>query len=187
VKALDTEITRVVAQLSDVTVEARYQAREVADLRTKQSARLAALKDNGAKIKSAVEKVSYEGSLISVDAATQRLAADRAQYDALQTLLKGREAALATQEKNCEVLQKQLDAIKEQKGGLKSALDTLAVRVKVLQLQQIQSKEQTDSTRMAGIKESISALEKRLDKQELALQLTNGGTSAALISVSRTM
>jgi chromosome segregation ATPase len=73
-----------------------------------------------------------------------------------------------------DTLEKQLDALKNQERELATAIDGLEAEVTALKLQQMESKYQTDDTRLSKIKEDIRALKTKIEIQREELKLLPG-------------
>ena len=115
-------------------------------------------------IKNATEYVTFGNrKLSSVDAAKAELEDGVRRYTANQKSLSAMEAAVASRDKVKETLEKQLETLKNQKGELAAAVDALEAELTALKLQQMESKYQTDDTRLGKIKEDIRALKTKID------------------------
>jgi len=125
--------------------------------------------------------VKYGSTMVPVGEAKDLLQADVNRHLAKKTTLESQEKALAARERNKEYLEKQLDVLKRQKDDLAAQIDTFEAEYKALQLQQMESKFQTDNTRLAGIKESLRSLKKKveIERERLNMEPTVNVDSAA--------
>jgi hypothetical protein len=82
------------------------------------------------------------------------------------------EKQLAHRERIKDTLEKQLDTMITQKQTLKNDIEAVEAEFKALQLQQMESKYQTDDSRLARIKESIHKLKKGAEVEREKLNLT---------------
>jgi chromosome segregation ATPase len=87
---------------------------------------------------------------VELDAATKRYATNQKSLESMQALL-------ANRIKVRDALEKQLETMKAQKAELTAAVDAMEAELAVLKLQQMESKYQTDDTRMAKIKETSAS------------------------------
>jgi hypothetical protein len=80
-------------------------------------------------------------------------------------------ATLATRIKIRDSLERQLETLKNQEKELVTAIDGLEAELNNLKLQQMESKYQTDDTRLAKIKEDMRKLKTRVDVEREKLKL----------------
>ena len=73
--------------------------------------------------------------------------------------------------KNRDILEKQLETLKNQKNEIAAAIDATEAELTSLKLQQMESKYQTDDTRLAKIKEDLRKLKTRMDVEREKLKL----------------
>jgi chromosome segregation ATPase len=175
VKLLDKDIMTVVNQLARERVECTELKEKVADLRTKQAADKEQLQARGAAIKAAEEKaeafVDFGNRKIRLVAAKDDLDAGVKRYTSNQRSLETMELTLDSRERIRDGLEKQLETLKNKKSELSSGIDALEAELTMLKLQQMESKYQTDDTRLAKIKESMRELRKKLDVEREKLKL----------------
>ena len=180
VASLDGDIEKVKTELATAIVRERdltAQKNELEGLVSAEQTRLLAL---GEAIKDVAEKANAGGSAtvkygtvaISVADAKERLARD-------VNVLKARKVQLAALSQSAEqhrrikeTLEKQFDEMRRQKEDLKAQIDAVEAEYKALQLQQMESKDQTDDTRLARIKENLRNLRTKLDIEKEKLKLT---------------
>ena len=83
-----------------------------------------------------------------------------------KTHLDALEQSLAHHGRIKATLEQQFDEMRRQKEQLKAEIDAVEAEYKALQLQQIESKYQTDDTRLARIKENLRSMRHKLDVAE---------------------
>lgn len=168
---LDRDVETVKDGLAREIVEVRDLTTTVGKLRASVETEHKGLVQRGVELKSATEYVSFGRSMIPVAEAKNMLEQDVRTHVARKQQLDSLEKTLAHRERIKETLEKQLDSMKKQKLELKSEIDAVEAEYKALQLQQMESKYQSDDTRLARVKESLSSLRKKLDIEKEKLKL----------------
>ncbi len=171
VKLLDKDIMTVINQLAKERVEVNQLKEKADDLRARQSKDKELLNARAAAIKNANEQVTFGDRKLSVPAAKAELEEGVSRYTANQKSLEAMELALGSREKNRDALEKQLETMKNQKAELTATVDALEAELTALKLQQMESKYQTDDTRLAKIKEDIRALKTKMEVEREKLKL----------------
>jgi chromosome segregation ATPase len=175
VKLLDKDILTVVNQLARERVECNELKEKVADLRAKQATDKDLLNGRGTAIKAAEEKaeayVDFGNRKIRLIAAKADLEEGAKRYESNRKSLETMELTLDSRERIRDGLEKQLETLKNKKSELSSGIDALEAELTMLKLQQMESKYQTDDTRLAKIKESMRDLRKKLDVEREKLKL----------------
>lgn len=175
VKLLDKDIMTVVNQLAHERVECNGLKEKVSDLRAKQVSDKAQLETAYAAIKEAEKKaetyVDLGNRKIRLIAAKQDLEEGVKRYESNRKSLETMELTLDSRERIRDGLEKQLDTLKNKKSELSSGIDALEAELTMLKLQQMESKYQTDDTRLSKIKESMRELRKKLDVEREKLKL----------------
>lgn len=171
VKQLDSDVLRVAGHLAKENVEVRDLRQTVAEMRTKQSDQKEVLKARGTAIKNATETVAFGDRKLPIAQAKAELEDSVNRFGTNQKTLAALEQTLASRERTRESLEKQLDTLKNQKKELSGAIDGLEAEINLLKLQQMESKYQCDDSRLAGIKESIRDMRKRIDIKREQLKL----------------
>jgi DNA repair exonuclease SbcCD ATPase subunit len=171
VAALEKDRKKVGDLLAKEIVEVRYLRENTEELRIAVANEEDRLHAKAEEIKNANTKVKYGYGLVSVEEAKAMLKADVARHLARKATLEAQEKTLAAREQNKENLSKQLDVLHRQKEGLAVEIDTLEAEWKVIQLQQMESKYQTDNTRLAKVKEGLRDLRKKLEIEREKLNL----------------
>lgn len=163
IKSLDKDVLTVVSQLAKEKVE-------IDDLKEKtetQKAKLAKDRERIDKraeaIKSATEYVVFGERRLSVAAAKSELEADVKRHAANQDALTSLVKTIAKRQEIKASLEQQLETLKNQKAELAAAVDGLEAELNALKLQQMESKYQTDDSRLSKIKEDIRALKMKMD------------------------
>jgi chromosome segregation ATPase len=171
IKQLDKDILGVVNQLAKERVEVAQLKERADSLRAQQSKDKELIQARATAIKNATEQVTFGNRTLTIPAAKAELEADVKRYTANQKSLEAMDQAISSRDKVKETLEKQLETMKNQKGELTAAVDALEAELTSLKLQQMESKYQTDDTRLAKIKEDIRALRTKIDIEKEKLKL----------------
>jgi peptidoglycan hydrolase CwlO-like protein len=180
IKQLDKDILAVVGQLARERVEVANLKEKADELRARQSKDKELLSARAQAIKNAVkpddegkktEFVTFGNRKLSVDAAKAELEDGVRRYTTNEKSLVAMDTAVGSREKVKETLEKQLETLKNQKGELAAAVDALEAEVTALKLHQMESKYQTDDTRLGQIKEDIRALKTKIEIEREKLKL----------------
>jgi chromosome segregation ATPase len=171
VKQLDKDIMAVVNQLAKERVAVRELQAQVDELAAKQSKDKELLTARATAIKNASDQVTFGTRTLSIEAAkaeleegVRRFANNQKSLDSLTTLV-------ANRSKVRDSLEKQLETMKNQKDELAAAVDAMEAELASLKLQQMESKYQTDDTRLAKIKEDLRKLKTKVDVEREKLKL----------------
>lgn len=182
-KLLDNDIMKVVNQLAKEKVEVTDLRKQVDDLRVSQSKNKELLNARAEAIKLAEAKVKAGEADVFVLFGDRRVALPAAKgeledgvriYSTNQRSLDAMTATLDSREKIKDGLEKQLEALKNQKAELATAIDALEAELTMLKLKQMESKYQTDNTRLAKIKEDMRSLQKKIAIEREKLKLMPG-------------
>jgi chromosome segregation ATPase len=175
IKLLDKDLMTVVNQLAKERVEVAQLKEKADNLRAKQSQDKELLNTRAEAIKKATEKtteqVVFGDRKLSIASAKGELESGVRTYTINQKSLDSMDTTVATREKVKESLEKQLETLKNQKTDLAAAVDGLEAELTNLKLQQMESKYQTDDSRLAKIKEDIRALRTKMDIEREKLKL----------------
>ncbi|OWK37941.1 hypothetical protein [Fimbriiglobus ruber] len=175
VGALDKDIERVKNDLAREIVEVRELTTKTTDMRAAVDAERKALVARGESLKDATEKVKLGGRFVSVPEAKDQLKQDAEFFKKKKTQLATSEKMLERREQIKETLKKQLDGLVQKKQEVNLEIDAVEAEFKSLQLQQIESKYQTDDTRLSKIKETLRDLKKKVDVEKERLNLEPKG------------
>ena len=170
-KLLDKDIMTVVNQLAKERVEVRQIQEKTEEMVAKQSKDKELLTGRATAIKKADEQVTFGTRTLSVDAAKAELEEGVKRFAANQKSLDSFEALLASRTRVRDGLEQQLEALKNQKGELAAAVDAMEAELTMLKLQQMESKYQTDDTRLAKIKEDLRKLKTKVEVEREKLKL----------------
>jgi hypothetical protein len=177
VSSLDKDRSKVADLLAKEIVEVRYLRESTDELRTAVANEDDRLRAVAGEIKAATDpknptfKVKYGRTMVSVDEAKEMLKQDVARHVARKNSLDVQEKTLTARERNREYLEKQLDTLQRQKNEMATQIEAFKSEYKALQLAQMESKYQSDSTRLAGIKDSLRELKKKLEIEREKLKL----------------
>jgi chromosome segregation ATPase len=171
IKALDKDLMTVVNQLAKERVEVAQLREKTEDLRAKQSQDKELLQTRATAIKNATENVTFGDRKLSVASAKAELELGVKRFTANQRSLESMEATVVSREKIKESLEKQLETLKNQKNELTATVDALEAELTNLDLQQMESKYQTDDSRLSKIKEDMRALKTKLEIEREKLKL----------------
>ena len=169
---LDRDIDHVKNNLATEIVDVKNLNNDVAKLRASVDTEHTALVKRGDEVKKATEYVSAGRVMIPIAEAKDRLQQDVRTHLTRKKQLANMEDSLARRERVKSVLEQQFATLIRQKEELKAEIDAVEAEYKSLQLQQMESKYQTDDTRLARVKESLAGLRKKLDVEREKLKLT---------------
>jgi len=172
VNALDGDIEKVKNELATSIVNVRDLTTKTAKVRAGVETEHQGLVARGEALKDATEKVKVGGAFVPVGEAKEQLKRDVQIHVKRKAQMETMEKMLSQQERIKETLEKQFDQLLRQKEELKAEIDAVEAEYKALQLQQIESKYQTDDTRLAKVKESLRGLRHKLDIEKESLKLT---------------
>jgi len=178
-KLLDKDIMSVVNQLAKERVEVKELQAKVDTVAAQQSKDKELLVARANAIKSAeagqngegTQQVTFGHRKLSLDAAKAELEEGVKRYATNQKSLDSMEATVAIRIKNRDILEKQLETLKNQKTELAVAIDAMESELTALKLQQMESKYQTDDTRLAKIKDDLRKLKTKVDVEREKLKL----------------
>jgi chromosome segregation ATPase len=189
VKMLDEDTIKIVKHLARLqSDQADLAAREKA-LQAKKSqvaelmaSREAAMRAAEAKAKAGESnvKVSFGDQQYSLANGLLRLKETVRDYKDIEKELTHVRMKSDTQQRIIDKLDRQRLEMNRLKTDLDAAIDGLDEEVQALKLQQMESKYQTDDTRVAQIKESIAKQKKRLDVQRRELNLLQDTVTPSL-------
>jgi chromosome segregation ATPase len=180
VKNLDEDTIKIVKQLARLQSDQADLSGREKSLTAKKSqvgelmaSREAAMRTAEAKAKAGESnvRVVFGDQDYSLANGLQKLRDTVAEYKAIDTELTHVRQKSDTQQRIIDKLDRQRLEMNRLKGDLDAAIDGLEEEVQALKLQQMESKYQTDDTRVAQIKESIAKQKKRLDVQRRELNL----------------
>ena len=177
VELLDRDRKSLTNQLAKQVVEVRMLQKEVDDLVVSQTQAKATLQARAEAIKA--EEKNGTQQISTVNVAKARLEADVKMYADKEKVLESKKSELTIRINVREELARQHAALDAQKQELKSALNALEAKIALNKARQIESKVQTDDSRLARIKDDVRALQKRLEIEDTARELSQpGGTEA---------
>lgn len=175
IKSLDKDLGTVVNQVAKERVEIAQLKEKADELRAKQSQDKETLQTRAEAIKKASTNensfVVFGDRKLSISTAKSELEVGVKRFTANQKSLESMDATVVSREKIKDGLEKQLDTLKNQKTELLAAVDGLEAELTSLKLQQMESKYQTDDSRLAKIKEDMRALKTKLDIEREKLKL----------------
>jgi len=171
IRLLDQDIVKVINEVAKQRVAVKELEGDVDTLAKKQVEFKAQLTERATAIKNAEGHVTFGNRTLSIDAAKAELEGDVKRFSSNQKSLESMDATLAIRIKNRDTLEKQLETMKNQKTELTVAIDALETELTALKLQQMESKYQTDDTRLAKIKEDMRKLKTKMDVEKEKLKL----------------
>ena len=128
--------------------------------------------------------VSFGTHKVGLGTAKNDLAEGVGRHTANQKSLETMELTLASRERIREALEKQLETLKNKKNELNTGIDAIEADLTMLKLQQMESKYQTDDTRLAKIKESMRELQKKVAIEREKLKLLPAALDAPIPSAA---
>ena len=185
VGALDGDIKKVVHQLAKERVEVNNLKEKIDGMVAKQSADVAKYDANLLALEKAekaqTQQVSFGGAPLSLSAARLDLDQALTRLENNKKTITAHEALLANRTKVRDTLERQLEAMKYQKSELAQQVDAMEAELAALKLHQMESKYQTDDTRLARIKEDMQKLKTKvaIEREKLNLMPTVHETAPA--------
>lgn len=170
---LDEDIGKVKGDLAESIVNVRLLKSEVDDLRIEVKENDAAVRKHGEVLKAAStnDRIQWGYRTVGYVEAKELLQGEVKRHKEIKDRLKARELALVSQEQTRELIEQQLQEILKQKEELSVAVAEMETQIRLAKVEQIRSKNQNDGTRMAGIKQSLNELKKRVMIQREALNI----------------
>jgi len=187
IKGLDKDLMTVVNQLAKERVEVAHQKEKADELRANLSRDKEVLQARAAAIKTATEQVTFGDRTIPVGVAKAELEEGVKRFTSNQKALESMDLAIGSREKVKEGLEKQLEALKTQKTELTAAVDALEAELTMLKLKQMESKYQTDDTRLGKIKEDIRALRTKMEIEREKLKLLPSVLEPATVPTTKSV
>lgn len=177
VALLDGDIKKLINHLAKERVEVKLLGEKVDEMTAQQGkdkdVLAARLEKIEAAEKTSAQTVSFgTGRPQPLDTARADLAQSLTRFETNKKSLAAHEVLLANRTKVRDTLEKQLDTMKNQKSELSNQVNAMEAELAALKLQQMESKYQTDDTRMARIKEDLQKLKTKVavEREKLALQ-----------------
>lgn len=170
-RKLDKDIYDVVNQLARESVQTAQLEERVKELRASQGRMRELLEARAEVIKKAQDTVVFDNRKLTVAQAKQVLEESVRRFTTQQKTLESLEQALSTRQRIRDTLRQQLETMKAQKAELATAIDSLEAELTVLRLQQMESRYQTDDTRLARLKEGIRNLQTQIEVEREKLRL----------------
>jgi chromosome segregation ATPase len=180
VKNLDEDAIKIVKQLARLQSDQadlanREKSLDVkkSETKTKVDAQASAVRDAEGKVKSGETNplVLIGDAKFSLATAKAHLKDSVRTYTDIEKELVFVRQKLETQQRIIDKLEKQRLEMNRLKSDLDASIDGLEAEVQSLKLQQMESRYQTDDTRVAQIKEAIAKQKKRLDIQRRELNM----------------
>jgi len=166
VSLLDGDIRKLVHHLAKERVDVNQLKDKVDEMNAKQGKYLAQYDDQYAKLEAAeknqTQQVSFGGAPLSISDARRDLDAQLSRLENNKKSIAAHESLLSNRIKVRDTLEKQLEAMKNQKSELANSVDAMEAELAALKLQQMESKYQTDDTRLAKIKEDMQKLKTKV-------------------------
>jgi len=171
IKELEKDRNKVINQLATERVQIKNLKEKADELRAQQVKDKDMLQTRAEAIKKATEYVNFGDRKLTVAEAKGELETGVKRFTANQKSLESMDVTISHREKIKENLEKQFDTLKNQQTDLVAAVDALEAELSNLKLQQMESKYQTDDSRLAKIKEDIRTLRTKMDIEHEKLKL----------------
>lgn len=170
---LDDEIDAARAAVAEERVEAKMLRGKVDDMSTQVKTSRNAVDARAKAITDAGDTrfVKWDGSTINISLAKEKLQAQVNAHKALEKNFKSQETMLNVRERTRDLAEQHLTSLVSQKAELEAALVEMEADIKQLKIEQVESKYQNDGTKMAGVKDSLAKLKKRIEVQREKLNL----------------
>lgn len=170
VSFLNKDISKTADSLAKEIVDCRLLTEKVGEERLALGKEKAALLARGKAIEDGLKVGATDKAPPAADA-KDRLKTDVTRFKTREQQVAGLEKALETRERIKTTLEGQLRTLQTQKAALEAAIGTAEAKYKELQLAQMESRFQTDDTRLARIKEDLRNLNRLLDIEAEKLKL----------------
>lgn len=175
VEQLDGDIKKLVHHLAKERVDVNQLKDKIDEMAAKQTKDLAAFDTRAAALEKAeknnTQQVSYGDRSVSLNDARRDLDASLNRLENSKKSIAAHESLLSNRIKVRDTLEKQLEAMKNQKSELANSVDAMEAELAALKLQQMESKYQTDDTRLAKIKDDMQKLKTRVAVEREKLNL----------------
>jgi chromosome segregation ATPase len=171
IKLLEKDTLTVINELAKQRVAVNDLQAQTDELASKQSKDKELLTARIDAVEKAEGHVTFGNRTLNIADAKAELDVATKRYETNQKSLASMQALLANRIKVRDALEKQLETMKAQKAELTAAVDAMEAELAVLKLQQMESKYQTDDTRMAKIKEDLRKLKTKVDVEREKLKL----------------
>jgi len=191
VKLLDEDAIKIVKQLARLQSDQADLAARQKELDGKKTALGDKLRKHETAVRAAEEKakageanvlVSFGDNSYSLTVGKTKLKDMVQTYTDVEKELKHLRAKQDTQQRIIDKLEQQRLSMTRLKTDLDAAIDGLEEEVQTMNLAQMESKYQTDDTRVAQIKEAIARQKKRLDVQRRELALLQETVAPAVVT-----
>jgi len=123
------------------------------------------------EVASGTKTVSFKGREYTTDKAKEKLQRDFEGYKRAESSLKSKEALLEAKENALAAARDNLAGMRSKKEELEVAVAQLEAELKTLRVAQTKSTIQLDDSRLARIKESVSALQNRIKSEVVSHDL----------------
>jgi chromosome segregation ATPase len=124
-----------------------------------------------ADIDSGAERIVYNGREYPVDTVTRELRTDLQRAKNKDMEIKRMQDLLVTRKRSADLAEKQLGEIRDQRDLLIQRIAKLEADYEAVRLAQTESDHQFDDSRLAGIKQDLEELQKRINREKTELDL----------------
>jgi peptidoglycan hydrolase CwlO-like protein len=164
VSSLDKDIDKARGSVAEERVEAKLLKTRVADKQTQVENSRAAVEALAKNLKESgsVKLIKIDSREVSFDRAKELLQSKVMGQKSLEKEYDSLKSMLAARERTRDLAEEYLQAMVTQKAELEAAITDLEADLKVARIEQTRSKYQSDGTRMAEVKESMTKLQKRI-------------------------
>jgi len=196
VKNLDEDAIKIVKQLARLQSDQADLGTREKTLETKKNQLSEVLRSRETAVREAEQKaksgesnvqVAFGDQKFSLTIGKARLKETVRDYTDSDKELTHVRMKVETQQRIIDKLEKQRLEMTRLKTDLDLAIDGLEAQVQSLKLQQMESKYQTDDTRVAQIKESIAKVNKRLDIQRRELSMLQDTVTPSVAAPSESV
>ena len=196
VKMLDEDTIKIVKQLARLQSDQADLSNRDKALESKKSEVSQKLRNQEVALRDAEQKAKAGETNVLVPIGDQKFSLDTGKghlketvrvYTDIEKELVHVRLKLDMQQRIIDKLEKQRLEMTRLKIDLDSAIDGLDEEVQALKVQQLESKYQTDDTRVAQIKESIAKAKKRLDIQRRELSMLQDTVAPAVAAPSESV
>ncbi|AWM38920.1 Chromosome partition protein Smc [Gemmata obscuriglobus] len=193
VSHLDADYRKLINHLAKERVEVVNLTAKIDEMTAKQNKDLAAYDARYAALEKAekgnTQQVSYGDRTVPLNDARRDLDGLLVRLENNKKSIVAHESLLTNRIKVRDTLEKQLEAMKNQKSELANSIDAMEAELANVKLAQMESKYQTDDTRLARIKEDMQKLKTKLavEREKINLMPSAYDDNASTIKTSESL
>jgi len=181
VAQLDHDIDKSTTQLAEETTAITLLKEDIEATRERLVHDEEILRKRGEDLKAGKVKATVAGRTATSDEATQMLKDEVARFTAQRKQLANQDRILSIRQTAQSLVAKQRETLRRQKSELTTAVAEMESELKLVRLEQMESKYQSDDTRLSDIKQSLKDLRRKVMVQKEKLNLVTGFEDAKVV------